>query len=55
MKFESRSQCRQDLIIAMFSDWQRHGQVIEVGATDGIFFVKLLHAGSGIRLGFSAC
>ena len=37
MKFESRSQCRQDLIIAMFSDWQRHGQVIEVGATDGIF------------------
>ena len=35
--FESRSQCRQDLIIAMFSDWLQNGQVIEVGATDGIF------------------
>lgn len=33
----SKSQCRQDLIIAMLSDWEQNGQVIEVGATDGIF------------------
>jgi len=37
LTFGSRSQCRQDLIIAMLSDWLREGQVIEVGATDGIF------------------
>lgn len=36
-KGQSTSQCRQDLIIAMLSEWSLNGQVIEVGATDGIF------------------